>query len=470
MDLETGNAIKRAIQAGDKDTIEAIRAKGVNLDLEDFVGVTPLMYAVLYGNPNNMLETLLSLGASINKANRAGKTALAFAIENDMPDILELLIGKGADYKSIMTFGGGYTLYPVVAAASFYSPAVLAILLKQGDLDINGRYSSKLLLNYAMRNGNEATFQFLVGQPGINLAPFEECAKNNGYDEPFNGLILKALAFEKIPASAQPIQSVFYASPSFRGAIPNDLVDVVLDPSNYAVRSEQLLDTTLKECICATDVQNSYLQEVIHGDVIDFVVEMRNPGTNELLGFMLVKLKGGRELYIDVICAKNKFKGVGTLMANLAKNLQKLYKRPFLTLNSVPKAMGFYAKQGFQRNTSTNHGGLLGMKYTNASLLPPPPPPPPPPPAGFFPPPPGFVPGSLPPPPPPPPAGGVPHFPYPPPGFQFGNKIPPPPPPPKSGLSAAQRAVSPPPEGRGGQRKSRKGRRPRRTHKQTRRH
>jgi ankyrin repeat protein len=59
-------------------------------------------------------------GANVNIANNQGSTALAKAVEREMPEIVQLLLDKGADYNTVNCFGS--------------SPLNIAIESKQIDL------------------------------------------------------------------------------------------------------------------------------------------------------------------------------------------------------------------------------------------------------------------------------------------------------------------------------------------------
>lgn len=75
---------------------EQIKTKGP--DLTDSNGFTPLMYCI-QNDRNEMIDFLLDQNANINKQNKAGNTALFYAVfcSKNKIDIIEKLLNKGAD-------------------------------------------------------------------------------------------------------------------------------------------------------------------------------------------------------------------------------------------------------------------------------------------------------------------------------------------------------------------------------------
>jgi ankyrin repeat protein len=120
-------ALLDALRRGDRRGVErtlnrtpaAARAAGTG-------GITPLMYAALYGDATS-LQQLLDLGADPNLKNDAGATALLWAV--DSLDATRLLLDRGAD-PNTRSVDGRTPL--VLAAARAGATEVVKLLLDRG--------------------------------------------------------------------------------------------------------------------------------------------------------------------------------------------------------------------------------------------------------------------------------------------------------------------------------------------------
>jgi ankyrin repeat protein len=77
------------------DLIKQLLAGGANPNIQDEVGQTALMKAVLQGN-TEMTTLLLSKKNDLNLKDKKGQTALALAIENNQGEIVNILKKAGA--------------------------------------------------------------------------------------------------------------------------------------------------------------------------------------------------------------------------------------------------------------------------------------------------------------------------------------------------------------------------------------
>lgn len=85
-----------AEQALDRDTIELLSARGVDLDAKDVDGRLPLHRAVAAGNLR-LAKRLIDAGANVNLTDASGRTALEVADARDEPNMVVLLEQYGAE-------------------------------------------------------------------------------------------------------------------------------------------------------------------------------------------------------------------------------------------------------------------------------------------------------------------------------------------------------------------------------------
>jgi ankyrin repeat protein len=140
-----------AIRRGDRATVarmlkqspNAARAKGTG-------GITPLMYAALYGDAVSA-HLLLDMGADPNASNDARATALLWAVDD--PEITRMLLERGAD-PNVRSADGRSPL--VLAAARAGAVEVVRALLDRGaKIDAQA-------LGQAADAGDAATMRLLI--------------------------------------------------------------------------------------------------------------------------------------------------------------------------------------------------------------------------------------------------------------------------------------------------------------------
>lgn len=113
------------------ELIDLLHGAGADVNHRDKDGETPLLNAI-FKKHTSIARRLIELGADVNAANHSSRdTALSFAVSFDHHEILEMLIGFGANYKELVT--EGRTL--AHEAALFASPTTLKTL---ANLDLAG--------------------------------------------------------------------------------------------------------------------------------------------------------------------------------------------------------------------------------------------------------------------------------------------------------------------------------------------
>ena len=79
-----------AVTKGDKAAVEALLAKGAEVNAKDNIGFTPLHIAAYWGK-RDIAELLLDMGADVNAKNNDGKTPRHIAASMAKEDVAELL-------------------------------------------------------------------------------------------------------------------------------------------------------------------------------------------------------------------------------------------------------------------------------------------------------------------------------------------------------------------------------------------
>ena len=143
-----------AIRAGDHARVAqlvkaspdgAVRAKGI-------AGITPLMYAALYGDRASA-RLLLDYGADPNARNDAGATALMWAVDD--PEITRMLLLERAGDPGIRSADGRTALQ--LAAARTGASDVVNVLIDNGS-----KVSGEALLTIAADTGDVSLLRVLI--------------------------------------------------------------------------------------------------------------------------------------------------------------------------------------------------------------------------------------------------------------------------------------------------------------------
>jgi ankyrin repeat protein len=123
--------LMKAIRTDDAAAVERLAAPDT-VNAADAEGMTPLMLAAQCGAVA-VASTLIARGAAVNAADERGFTALFRACwdaDTDCghPEVVELLIGAGADKEACIGFG----VRPLMYAAGNGEAAVVETLLRLG--------------------------------------------------------------------------------------------------------------------------------------------------------------------------------------------------------------------------------------------------------------------------------------------------------------------------------------------------
>ena len=92
--------LRLIIDEDDRSMLQVFLKRGLNVNLLDEDGSTPLMYAAHYGSPD-MVRALIDAGADLNAKNKNGETALTIALKHSLnnwgQEVVQVLKQRGAD-------------------------------------------------------------------------------------------------------------------------------------------------------------------------------------------------------------------------------------------------------------------------------------------------------------------------------------------------------------------------------------
>lgn len=138
VDASGRSTLSWAAGKGDRDAMEELLRCGADPSHADKNGWTPLHWSACADN-HECVRLLLAAKADVNAKDRRGNTALSTALrnlENDDPDLVEILISHDADIESINENGRR----PLHFAAWRNKAKCLSLLLRKG-ADINAKTS-----------------------------------------------------------------------------------------------------------------------------------------------------------------------------------------------------------------------------------------------------------------------------------------------------------------------------------------
>ena len=158
-------------QNNDDDCLrELVDSRGVNINVTDNDGVTPLIIAACWGKFDR-LTRLIDAGADINAVANCGTTALSAAACWGRIDCLRKLLADGRIRVNEKTNNGNTALH--LAAVNGHT-ATLKLLLADGRIRVNEKTNNgNTAIHLAASNGHRATLKVLLadGRIPINEKP-----------------------------------------------------------------------------------------------------------------------------------------------------------------------------------------------------------------------------------------------------------------------------------------------------------
>ena len=128
----------KAARRGEVATVEALLAKGADVQARDTHGSTALLDAT-FGGHDAVVEALLARGADVQAKDNHGRTALMWASWNGHLVVVQALLAKGADVQAKSTNGNTALM---TASSEGHVAVVQALLAKGADVqakDNDGR-------------------------------------------------------------------------------------------------------------------------------------------------------------------------------------------------------------------------------------------------------------------------------------------------------------------------------------------
>ncbi len=149
-----------AAHGGDLEIVSALLAHGLDVDLADRDGRTPLHFATLK-TQRAAARLLLEHGAAIDRADSEGKTVLHLAAEKDDPQLLRLLLARAPELDAGGT--GGNT--PLHYAAGWGRLENVRLLLAAGAPPGTRNDQGQTALDVAEESGRKRVVELLAVTP-----------------------------------------------------------------------------------------------------------------------------------------------------------------------------------------------------------------------------------------------------------------------------------------------------------------
>jgi hypothetical protein len=150
--------------------------------------------------------------------------------------------------------------------------------------------------------------------------------------------------------------------PREEGGVDLNSTSLAEDP-NFHIEHSSMYPTfaddiqTSSYCV---GVDESYKNKEINAASFILCMYVYDKSYNErFVGFMIVKVLRKGTLYLDVLCTNTtKYKYVGSILMDYLEKIRHARKSRGILLNSIPEAVGFYERLGFQMEPKMNFTGM----------------------------------------------------------------------------------------------------------------
>ncbi len=120
-----------AAASGDLTEVQAALAAGVEVDVRDSQGRTPLLIATL-SDRTDVARVLIANGADVNAKDRLGDTPFLYAGVEGRNTILKMMLRSGADVKDVNRYGG-----TALTPAAHYGHVETVKILLRTEIDVD---------------------------------------------------------------------------------------------------------------------------------------------------------------------------------------------------------------------------------------------------------------------------------------------------------------------------------------------
>jgi ankyrin repeat protein len=222
-----------AIRRDDPAAVAAL-ARDPALNAADESGTTPLMYAVLYARPD-VVALLLDRGAAVNSANKYGSTALMWAAPRTA--LVRLLLSRGATVDRKASDG---TTAVVVAARVGNVDAMRALVSTRAD--VSDPVTRTLLLTAAFSSLRTAGVRDYLASIGVSLRSASDLkgpvlGRQTGHPEVLEQMLRAGVdPHQQIPLITMSIPTILVAAHEGHVESIRALMKAGVDPSGTTSR------------------------------------------------------------------------------------------------------------------------------------------------------------------------------------------------------------------------------------------
>ena len=174
MGSEAGTLLSLAAYRGQTDIIrELLSIRGIDVNLADRLGITPLYYAVQERYPDVVELLLAAPGINPSLVSKSGDTPLYIAAQYGFEEIVQLLLGAPGINVNRTMLQGGTT--PLGIAAAMGRAGIVKLLLAAPDIDVDARkHDGATALFLGAQCGCPEVVRLLVKRGAdVNLSKFD---------------------------------------------------------------------------------------------------------------------------------------------------------------------------------------------------------------------------------------------------------------------------------------------------------
>jgi ankyrin repeat protein len=173
----TSEVFQRTLDYGNLDILKFIIGTKADINIrDDSEGNTPLIYAVAQDYDISYIKLLIENGADVNMTSYDGRSAIWYAIRDDITAVIKLLLENGLDVYSKVD---GVNIFDRYLVEMYVEISILELFLKKGiDLNLPDKNGYTPIANYLSKSDfvNKEVLEFLLNNgsdPTIKVPPDE---------------------------------------------------------------------------------------------------------------------------------------------------------------------------------------------------------------------------------------------------------------------------------------------------------